>query len=554
MSLISSNFLYNSTKAGLTAPIDQVVSKIKEITKNSKFNNLQEKRSERVRKIVKGLNEALKKATKHDLSVANQQASSYIAKMEKQLDFTRIFLHADLDAFYASVESLIDKSLIGKPYAVGGSSGRGVISASSYEARKFGVRSGMATFVAVKLCPKLIIVEPHYDKYVYYSDIVRNIFHNYDPNFVSFGLDEATLEVTDYIHLNNIDCIELAQKIKSEVFQATNLTISVGIAHSSLLSKVASDINKPDGIFKVPSNKEDLEKFLKGLNIRKIPGVGSYFEEVMKGIGVVTIKDLFEKKDIVWLLMSKISCKFIFRAAVGAHKEISVRTKSLSISKQRTFEETDNMSALVTMIETLSSKVGNEMKKQGVMFKTVTVRFKDEFFNTSQKCISLDKHSDRTEDILATSLRLLREERSERKIKLRLLGVCISNFLYSGELKQLDITVFRTDKNEISNTEGKSKSVLPDEIFEDDNAVYHHLDEVDKNEVLKKDSEPEKHDTISYYFTKMRDDADKRDRRKIFISLMDIDSRPRRKLQTKALIKQTFSKKNGQKLILDYGN
>ena len=204
----------------------------------------------------------------------------------------RKIIHVDMDAFYASVEQHDNPELKGKPVAVGGGSKRGVVSAASYEARKFGVRSAMSGYIAQRNCPDLIFVKPRFSRYKEISQQVRSIFFEYTDLVEPLSLDEAYLDVTENkIGLPSATLI--AQKIRARIFDETGLTASAGISINKFIAKVASDYNKPNGQKTV--NPEDVLQFLEDLDIRKFYGVGKVTAEKMYQKGIFTGKDLKSK-------------------------------------------------------------------------------------------------------------------------------------------------------------------------------------------------------------------------------------------------------------------
>lgn len=206
-----------------------------------------------------------------------------------------------MDAFFAAVEMRDNPALRNVPMAVGGSRDRrGVISTSNYEARKYGVRSAMATAHALKLCPHLVLVRGRMDKYREASDIVFNIFHEYTPLVEGLSLDEAYLDVTDCDLFNNSATL-IAQDIRKKIFERTNgLTASAGIAPNKLLAKIASDYNKPNGQFTI--SPSEVDEFIKNIPIEKIHGVGKVTAKHMHDIGIKTCLDMqqFSRSDMIY--------------------------------------------------------------------------------------------------------------------------------------------------------------------------------------------------------------------------------------------------------------
>ncbi|HEU0124879.1 MAG TPA: DNA polymerase IV, partial [Flavobacterium sp.] len=204
----------------------------------------------------------------------------------------RKIIHIDMDAFYASVEQMDNPELRGKPVAVGGSENRGVVSAASYEARKFGVRSAISGVLAKKYCPHIIFVRPRFDRYKEISSKIHKIFNEYTDLVEPLSLDEAYLDVT-HNKKGNPSASLLAQEIRMRIFNEVGLTASAGISINKFVAKIASDYNKPNGQKTV--NPDEVEAFLEDLPIRKFYGVGKVTTEKMYQLGIFTGTDLKSK-------------------------------------------------------------------------------------------------------------------------------------------------------------------------------------------------------------------------------------------------------------------
>ncbi|KDD71903.1 impB/mucB/samB UV-protection protein, partial [Helicosporidium sp. ATCC 50920] len=176
-----------------------------------------------------------------------------------------------MDAFFAAVEARDNPSLADRPFAVGGMS---MISTANYVARRFGVRSAMPGFIAVKLCPELVFIQPNFDKYAAASAEARKVFAEYDPAFSSWSMDEASLDATEHCRRTGQSGAEVAQAIRDKVRAQTRLTCSVGVAPNRMLAKICSDTNKPDGQFVVPPVRRAVLDFVGGMSVRKVPGIG----------------------------------------------------------------------------------------------------------------------------------------------------------------------------------------------------------------------------------------------------------------------------------------
>lgn len=203
---------------------------------------------------------------------------------------SRKIIHIDMDCFYAAVEMRDNPTLKGKPVAVGGShEGRGVLTTANYEARKFGLHSAMPTKTALRLCPHLVLVPIHFDKYREVSRQIRAIFYQYTSLVQPLSLDEAYLDVTD-CPAQEGSATKIASEIREKIWQQTSLTASAGIAPNKFLAKVASDINKPNGQYTIPPNQ--VETFVQALEVKKIPGVGKVTTAKLHQMGFKTCLDL----------------------------------------------------------------------------------------------------------------------------------------------------------------------------------------------------------------------------------------------------------------------
>ena len=205
--------------------------------------------------------------------------------MAEPISYRKI-IHVDMDAFYASVEQMDNPELKGKPLAVGGSETRGVVSAASYEARKFGVRSAMSGVQAKRNCPDLIFVRPRFERYTEISKMIRKIFYEYTDLVEPLSLDEAYLDVTQN-KKGNPSASLIAQEIRKRIFEEVGITASAGISVNKFVAKVASDYNKPNGQKTV--NPEEVEGFLENLDIKKFYGIGKVTTDRMYHFGILTV-------------------------------------------------------------------------------------------------------------------------------------------------------------------------------------------------------------------------------------------------------------------------
>ncbi|MDP5001034.1 MAG: DNA polymerase IV, partial [Flavobacterium sp.] len=271
----------------------------------------------------------------------------------------RKIIHIDMDAFYASVEQMDNPDLKGKPLAVGGSEVRGVVSAASYEARKFGVRSAISGIQAKKLCPDLIFVPPRFDRYKEISKQIRKIFLDYTDLVEPLSLDEAYLDVTEN-KKGNPSATLIAQEIRKRIFEEVGLTASAGISANKFVAKIASDYNKPNGQKTV--NPDEIEPFLEKLDVKKFYGVGKVTAEKMYQLGIFTGYDLKQKS--VEYLENHFgnSGLHYFQIVRGIHNSaVKPNRKIKSVGAERTFGE--NLSSEIFMEERLQS-IAKELEKR----------------------------------------------------------------------------------------------------------------------------------------------------------------------------------------------
>lgn len=336
----------------------------------------------------------------------------------------RKIIHVDMDAFYASVEQMDRPELTGKPVVVGGSEKRGVVSAASYEARKFGVRSAMSGVQAKRNCPDLIFVRPRFDRYNEISKQIRKIFYDYTNMVEPLSMDEAYLDVTEN-KKGNPSATLIAKEIRERIYKEVGLTASAGISVNKFIAKVASDINKPNGQKTV--GPEEVIDFLEQLDIRKFYGVGKVTTEKMYQLGIFTGKDLKSKTmDYLEQHFGK-SGRFYYHVVRGIHNsEVKSDRIRKSLAAERTFNE--NLSSEIFMLEKLdriAEEVAKRLNKSKVSGKTVTLKIKYSDFTLQTRSKTLPYYINEKSLILETSKDLLYQEKLNNSV--RLLGISLSN-------------------------------------------------------------------------------------------------------------------------------
>jgi DNA polymerase IV len=349
----------------------------------------------------------------------------------------RIVLHIDMDAFYASVEQLDRPELRGKPVIVGGSSNRGVVSAASYEARKFGVRSAMPIFQAKRRCPQGIFVPVRMRRYKEMSNRVMEILEKYSPIVEQVSIDEAYLDLTGLERLHGSP-EQIARRIKEEIRRVTSLSCSVGIAPNKFLAKVASEMNKPDGLTIVPSR--EAAKVAQSLPVGKVPGVGKKTVDRLEKLKVITLGDLLTLRETVILkVVGKFTYTLLEFAKGVDDSPVVSHTDAKSISSEETFEEnTNDFEVLRKELLVQAEEVGRRLRRNQLRGSTVTLKLRRADFVRITRSISFSEATDSTEAIYGWALTLL--EALDLSEKFRLIGIAVSGFAASqGGATQLNL-------------------------------------------------------------------------------------------------------------------
>ncbi len=340
-------------------------------------------------------------------------------------DMDRKILHIDMDAFFASVEQNDNPELKGKPVVVGSESSRGVIAAASYEARRFGVRSAMPSTTAKRLCPELVFMKHRMARYKEVSSIIFEIFHNYTSLVEALSVDEAFLDVsTRALDLNS--AIAIAYEIKKDIRRKTNLTCSAGIAINKFLAKLASDINKPDGLYTVYPSETD--QFIAGLPIERFFGIGKVTAEKMHRYGIHTGADLRNAERSFLDRNFGKAGEFFYDIARGIdNREVDPDRPRKSIGAELTFEKDLTTGfEIITELYKLEKELWSRIEKHGQTGRTITVKAKFDDFSQVTKSNTLDCPVDSFEFLHAETTSL-REQIDFKRKRVRLLGVTISN-------------------------------------------------------------------------------------------------------------------------------
>uniref|UniRef100_A0A8C9SP45 DNA polymerase kappa n=1 Tax=Scleropages formosus TaxID=113540 RepID=A0A8C9SP45_SCLFO len=454
----------NDNKAGMEGINREKINKIiLEASKGSKFYENELKKEQQVNQRIEKMMLQKAQITEQQFRKAEGQVEKLTADLERGRDLGRVVVHVDMDAFYAAVEMRDCPELKDKPLGVG--SWR-LLSTSNYHARKFGVRAAMPTFIAKKLCPNLIIVPLNFDKYRATSAEVREIFAEYDPNFLPMSLDEAYLDITDhvmhrqswpesmrtyYLHSGydqarqrpeeqpdadlSLDlfedspsaspsvsgpagavvfgtCAEEAvREMRFRIEQKTMLTASAGIAPNMMLAKVCSDKNKPNGQYRIPAERQAVMDFVKNLPIRKVPGIGKVTEKMLSALGIKTCAELHQKGALLSLLFSETSFHHFLQISLGlGSTHINRDGERKSMSTERTFAEMSSVEEQFRLCRELCGDLANDLQKEGLKGRTVTVKLKNVNFEVKTRALTLSSVVSTEEEIFAAAKDLLKAE------------------------------------------------------------------------------------------------------------------------------------------------
>jgi len=357
----------------------------------------------------------------------------YILYFVSEEIINKKIIHVDMDAFYASVEQMDNPDLIGKPLAVGGSGERGVISAASYEARKFGIYSAMSGNLARKKCKHLIFVKPRFERYSEISKQIKKIFFDYTDLVEPLSLDEAYLDVTNN-KKNNPSATLIAKEIRERIYNEVGLTASAGISSSKFIAKIASDINKPNGQKTILP--EEIIPFLEKLPIEKFYGIGKVTAAKMYNLGIFNGIDLKSKTEEFLIQHFRKSGAYYYKLVRGIHQsEVKPNRIRKSVAAEHTFRT--NLTSEIYIIEKLE-RVANDLEyrlqKAKVAGKTITLKIKYSDFTQQTRSKTLPFFIKEKAMVLETVKELLFQQKLKNSV--RLIGISITNLNINSKKKE----------------------------------------------------------------------------------------------------------------------
>jgi DNA polymerase-4 len=361
---------------------------------------------------------------------------------------SRTILHLDMDAFFAAIEQLDHPEYRGKPVVVGadpqGGQGRGVVSTCSYEARVYGIHSAMPISHAYRKCPQAIYVPPRGRRYAEISKKIMSLLLSFSPDIEQISIDEAFLDISSTYKFHGTPKAT-AQAIKAKIRQEIQLTASVGVAPSKFVAKVASDLQKPDGLVIVEENR--VKEFLSPLEISRLWGVGQKTLPLLQNLGIRTIGDLarYSLKELTERF-GKSGLHF-WRLANGIdEREIESEVRTKSISHETTFaQDTDDEQQLRTVLFSLCNALAREMRRKGFLGRTITLKIRLQDFSTFTRSRTLPRATN-TSDEIFKCISVLYDNFDRQSSKVRLLGVAVS-LLDSGTTQ---LNLFETTETPIN--------------------------------------------------------------------------------------------------------
>jgi DNA polymerase-4 len=348
----------------------------------------------------------------------------------------RIIAHIDMDAFYASVEVLDNPGLKGKPVIVGGDLNRGVVSAASYEARRFGVHSAMPIFKAKQKCPHGIFLPVRMERYKEVSRSVMAILGKFSPLVEQVSVDEAYIDLTGTEPLFG-EAERVALEVKKKIREKTSLTCSIGISTCKFLAKIASDMKKPDGLTMIPPEK--VQDFLSALSVRKVPGIGQKTEAQLFSMGIQYLGDVKKHPPKrFYNVFGKFGIRLV-ELANGIDKSlVTPYSPQKSISSEDTLpEDTDDIEILKKYLMQQAEIVARSLRKKGFKGKTLTLKIKHSDFRQITRRVTLEHHTQLSEVIYKGAVKLL--DAYALSSKVRLVGVGVSNLELAKAPEQLEL-------------------------------------------------------------------------------------------------------------------
>nr|CCA14130.1 DNA polymerase kappa putative [Albugo laibachii Nc14] len=461
-------FVFTAEKAGMAdVNAEHLRKTVYEMSKDSVFFKNSMKNNDKVDQRIKQMQEQVAKLTQPKIRFLEARIDEIVAlQLECRRDLTRIKVVIDMDMFYAAVEMRDNPILRHVPLAVGSI---GMISTTNYEARKFGVRSAMPGFIGKKLCPDLVFTPVRMEKYSAIAQEIRQIFAVYDPNFTAFSLDEAALDLTDYTrehwrkYVSQLslkdwnhdgwmqDCetrqegghempesltMKIASAIVSEIrqriFEETQLTASAGIAVNTMLAKICSNIEKPNGQFALEGSKEVILEFIRELPVRKVGGIGKVMEKILAALNITTMQEVFDRRAVLFHVFKERTATWLLRTCLGIQEQQS-ESERKSYSRETTFKAVSDFESLKQICASICEHLAQDLAEDNVAARNITLKLKCADFSVRTRSVTLNTSIQSCKRLLQVALDLLKRE---MPISLRLLGIRAASLIPSVQREE----------------------------------------------------------------------------------------------------------------------
>ncbi|KAF2454226.1 hypothetical protein BDY21DRAFT_400149 [Lineolata rhizophorae] len=459
------------TKAGQDKVDQQKVSEIiYEASKGSKFFLNEEAKdaalTAKIDRLLAKCAELQHPSNAAALAASTRRADDLIARLELSRTLTQSIVHIDCDAFYAAVELLSRPSLRDRPFAVGG----GVLTTCSYAARRFGVRSGMASFVARKLCPELALLPLNFARYGAKARQVRGVLARFDPRFEAASIDEAYLDVTAYCDERGLTPAEAVARLRAAIREETHVTVSAGIAPNAKIAKIASNRNKPDGQFEVPRTRQACLEFMRDLPVRNVNGVGRVLERELAALGIKTCGDIYPARGYLAKLLGDKAFEFLIHTYLGLGRTTirpAEEYERKSVGTERTFADLSGERRLREKLRDIARELEEDLKSHEVKGRTLVLKVKLHTYEViTRQTVPARGAVWRSEDTFREAEPLLAKlEKEIPGLKLRLMGLRVTGLVSTRKVTTDEF--FGVGKR-ATGTEpaGKTKLAQEDEVWE----------------------------------------------------------------------------------------
>ncbi|RMZ75536.1 hypothetical protein DV738_g5431, partial [Chaetothyriales sp. CBS 135597] len=473
------------TKSGQDGVDLQKVSEIiYQASKGSKFFNNEQLKDKNLTAKIDSILKLKAQLDKIDLKHDLRRADSYITELELSRDLSQYIVHIDCDAFYAAVEEIDRPELKNVPMAVG----IGVLTTCNYEARKFGCRSAMAGFVAKKLCPQLVCLPLNLDKYTAKAKEVRAILAEYDANFESASIDEAYMNITQYCQDHQMDAESVMEQMRTEVHEQCKVTISAGIAPNAKLAKICSNMNKPNGQYRLANDRAAVMSFMKDLPVRKVNGVGRVLERELDAIGIKTCGDIYEYRAYLNRLFGEKTFQFLIQTYLGLGRtsiQPAEDYERKSVGTESTFTDISSKQDLHAKLRHTAEELEKDLRQAQVKGRTLCLKIKLHTYEVLTRQIQPPKAVNQADDLYSYSLPLLAKlEKEIPDLRIRLMGLRCTHLVST---KKEGGDFFKRRPIQTATGQDGEWEVWPDEEFEKA-ARQEQQDEMDQMEQLSQES------------------------------------------------------------------